>query len=115
MPDVTINLNIDAARLEKAIWASLGTAGVGRSCEELERLYQFLRSTLPDRDAARAFDGQLSRLERLRVKGRIRMNWMTDGMVESILARAMAMMPLDTGALKSSITGQRRLRDGKNN
>ena len=104
MSDVTINLNINAARLEDAIMASIGTAGVGRSCDELERLYQFLRGMLSGADAARAFDDQLSKLERTRVMGRVRMNRTLGGIGKALLAHAMAMIPLDTGELKRSIT-----------
>ena len=109
MADVTLAINVDTAGLEDAIMASLGMAGVGRSCDELERLYQFLRGMLPGSDAARAFDDQLSRLERTRVKGRIRMNRMMGGFAKSIQARAMAMTPLDTGALRASILGYREV------
>lgn len=103
MPNITVNFSVDATRLEDALRAVLVATGAGRSCDELERLYEFLRGWMSSPDAALAFDNQLSSLERARVKSRVRLNRFVDSTAASIMFRAMAMTPLDTGALRASI------------
>ena len=106
MADVTLTINVNTAALEERIAAVMGTAGVGRSCDELEQLYRFLRGALPYTEAARAFSDQLTGIERARVKGHIRVNKVFRGMANALQLNAMSMCPRDTGALKASIIGR---------
>ena len=97
MPD-SIHVTFTASRTAwEKVWGRSG-----RTIDELEGLFAFYMSTMPEREAVRVFDGQLTRNERRRVKGKIQLNRAVSHCAGSIMAAAKSKVPIDTGALKRS-------------